>query len=304
MPTDSFKPVLDRDLSRVAARQVIDIISPLLQEVVNHATWAFRRFQTGSSGEVSVDLAPFLLFHHVIEMTDGVEVLLSNSCVAAAIPTLRSAFEGRLSLEYMLEDDYRNRSLAWLCVYSHEKMRTYALVDPTTSGGIDFGKAWVLENKDAAPSHPDAPKGIANLQSFLAEPYMVPIEKEYQRVKKGSRGAPHWYSLFGGPANLRKLAEQLERVTEYDALYRIWSRVAHAGDASSIAAASHGDTFHRIRYPADINLIAVLAFEFMIQATKLMSEKFRPEAASISTWYQEEVKPRFDQLLALRVRVT
>jgi hypothetical protein len=85
-----------------------------------------------------------------------------------------------------------------------------AKTDPTTPGGIDFGKAWVRENKDAAPSHPDAPKGIANLQSFLAEPYMVPIEQESQRLKKG-HGTRHWYSLFGGPANLRKLAEQLER---------------------------------------------------------------------------------------------
>jgi len=303
MPTESFKPVLDRDLSMVAARQVIDIISPLLQEVVNYASWAFKRFQTGSSGEVSVDLAPFLLFHHVIEMTDGVEVLLSNSCVAAAIPTLRSAFEARLGLEYMLAADYRNRSLGWLCAYSHEKLGIYELVEPTTQGGVEFGKAWMLEHKDAAPSHPDAPKGIANLQSFLAEPYMVPIEQEYQRLKKAGRRTPHWYSLFGGPTTLRKLTAQLNRQTEYDALYRNWSRVAHAGDASRIAAASHGDTFTRIRYPADINLIAVLALEFLLQTTKLMSEQYRPEAVSISTWYQQEVKPRFEQLLALRVRI-
>jgi hypothetical protein len=302
MPTDSFKPVLDRDLSRVAAREVINIISPLLQEVVNHASWAFRRFQTGSSGEVSVDVAPFLLFHHAIEMIDGVEVLLSNSCVTAAIPTLRSAFEARLGLEYMLEADYRNRSLAWLCVYSHERIGIYELVDPTTQGGIDFGRAWVAEHRDTVPSHPDAPKGITNLQSFLAEPYMVPIEQEYQRLKKGHR-APHWYSLFGGPTTLRKLATRLKRLTEYDALYRSWSGVAHAGDASSIAPASHGDTFRRIRYPAAINLVAVLALEFLFQATKLMSDKFRPEGASISTWFQQEIKPRFDHLLTLRVRV-
>ena len=35
------------------------------------------------------------------------------------VPLLRSSFEAVLALEYILESDYRQRSLAWLVSYIH-----------------------------------------------------------------------------------------------------------------------------------------------------------------------------------------
>lgn len=40
--TDEFKPVLDRARAVVEARELIDLASPLLREVVNRASYAFQ----------------------------------------------------------------------------------------------------------------------------------------------------------------------------------------------------------------------------------------------------------------------
>ena len=40
-----------------------------------------------------------------MEMTDGIEVLISQACVVPAIPLLRSSFEALISMEYILEKE-------------------------------------------------------------------------------------------------------------------------------------------------------------------------------------------------------
>lgn len=84
--TDSFTGVLDRDLATVAARETIDLVCPLLKEVVNHATWAHQRCLTEkiSHGGQNDDLAPVALYLHVIGATDGIEVLLGN-CILSSM---------------------------------------------------------------------------------------------------------------------------------------------------------------------------------------------------------------------------
>jgi len=103
MPTQPREDVLYRELSVLQAREANKLATPLLQEVVNFGTDAFVRCISYSAGEENVDLAPFALYRHILELTDGVEVLVANACPVPAIPSLRSAFEALLSLEFKRE---------------------------------------------------------------------------------------------------------------------------------------------------------------------------------------------------------
>src|SRR6185369_4224963 len=106
-------PILDPHFSIAGTRELIDIASPLLREVVNHATWAYARCQGEPSFEYieSECVASFMLYRHVIEFTDSIEVLVANGCSVPALTLLRSSFEACLGLEYIMESDFRNRSL-------------------------------------------------------------------------------------------------------------------------------------------------------------------------------------------------
>ena len=100
MTTEPLKTLLDRELSKADAKEVISIASPLLQELVNYSTNAFARCATSTTGKENEDLATLLLYLHIIEMIDGVEVLLSQSCAIPAIPLVRSSFEALIRDNY------------------------------------------------------------------------------------------------------------------------------------------------------------------------------------------------------------
>src|SRR5205085_1346709 len=99
MPTKPLEAALDRDFSRVAAKELIEIASPLLQEIVNFGTNALQRCHISATGGEDEDIAALLLYRQIIEFTDGIEVLVSQACVVPAIPLLRASFEASLALE-------------------------------------------------------------------------------------------------------------------------------------------------------------------------------------------------------------
>ena len=127
MPTEEYKPLLDRDAAISRAAPLVDDAAPLLTELVNHASLAFRRCDAASDnhGGENEDLAPFLLYRNTIELIDGIDTRFRARCVDAAVPVLRAALEGSLSLEYIMKGDYARRSLSWTCAYAHARVATH-----------------------------------------------------------------------------------------------------------------------------------------------------------------------------------
>ncbi len=146
MPTESLETILYRDLSKVASKDLIEVCSGLLRELVNHATNAYQRCADSSKEEENVDLAVLTLYLHIIEVIDGVEVLISQACATPAIPLVRSAFEALLALEYILERNYVKRSLSWLAIYAHNRIRSYELLEPATERGKQFQRMKLADN--------------------------------------------------------------------------------------------------------------------------------------------------------------
>ena len=81
MPTEELKMMLDREEAIRNATGLIDAATPLLRELVNHACWALRRCTVASYnlGGENEDLAPFVLYRHLIELIDGVETLFRSA---------------------------------------------------------------------------------------------------------------------------------------------------------------------------------------------------------------------------------
>ncbi len=238
MPTEPFKKLLDRDFAKAAAKPLINVASPLLVDVVNEATTAWQRCQVsiGRAGDRKVEkdegqhVAPFILYRQIIEMADGIEVLISNSCSGPTLPLLRSMFEAFLSLDYMFKEDYKRRSLAWFCSHVHEQIRTYELLDPTTQQGREVKKTLESEG-DPNVKGLFSSETVQELQRALTSELST-IENEYKRQKKLQRRTPRWYSLFDGPTNLRALSVKVSKLGYYIRLYPYWSSTVNRRNAA------------------------------------------------------------------------
>ncbi len=294
MPTKQFEPLLYRELRRAEAKDLIGIASPLLQEEVNYATNTFQRCKETASRAATVDeLVPvFASYYHVIGMTDGIEVLISQSCPIAAIPLLRSSFEALLAVEYILEEDCQRRAFAWTVCRCHDVLGLYELLDTSRPRGREFSASLPQDvlNQYKSLQSPRIAQVIQNVESRLKKPDYEAAENEYQRLRKG-RGSVNWYTLFGGPANLRGLCERLNRKPTYDIFYRSWSNAAHAGDLLHLLTRTGPLGFNPLRSPEKLLEVAGHASAFILDATKLILTKYRAgELASFEKWYKSEIR--------------
>lgn len=303
MPTQPLDSVLARDISKVAAKGVIDLASPLLQELVNHGTCALVRCIALTHAKEDEHFPCYAIYRHIIEATDGIEVLISQCCGAAATPLLRTSFEARLSLAYILEDQshYDDRSDAWFVGYIRQRLAFYELTNPDTSKGKEFHNVLKASSSSANPppnTAEMAQKGFLNLKELLAKPRYQAIDAEYNRQKRCK-----WYSLCAGPGNLRELSIRLKQLPAYEILYRQWSQHAHSESFANFLGPprSGQSTLRGLQEPKDVALPAWLASSFMLTATSLMIKKFRPDE-NLGPWLKTEVRPRYDALQAVLPR--
>lgn len=306
-PSVASPLVLERDISVAAAKPVIDLACPLLRELVDHGTSALIQCNQMSPRSADGRFACHALYRHIIEMTDGIEVLISQCCAKPAVPALRSSFEGLLYLTYILEDNskYAQRSDSWFVNSIRQWLSYYDLTNRGHNRGRAFHEA--LKRRTTQPiSLPHfTPEDVAsrpgNFRKLLAEPQYQAIETEFKRQKKSN---PNWYTLFGGPQNLQELARKLQLLPEYEVLYRQWSKTAHAQEHMNFFGPSRGEQsfMARLREQKDLPLVSLLAVAIMEKATRRMLRGFRPDE-DIEPWCREQVKPRLDQLQKLTGQV-
>ena len=304
MSTQPLKTLLDIEYSKVAAREIIEVISPLLRELVNYATNAFGRCETLAKGRENEDLAPLLLYLHKIEMVDGIEQLIQNSSIAPAEILLRSAFEGLLSLQYILEDShyFRRRSLSWLVFYIHKRMKVNKSYLPDSNDEMIIRESLgETKNLINLASFKDPQQTIDELEELLSKHYLAAINEEFLKQKPFK-----WYRLFNGPANLRDLAKYIDSFDKppmsesmYILIYKRGSAITHADDLSRFLDRTNTNdpAIRRLRPPdiSQIQQIGLFASTFLINSTRQMLEKYAP-SENISQWYMRNIKERYDIL--------
>ncbi len=177
MPTEPNRKVLDPDFAKAGAREIIDECCPLLREVVNHASHTFLRcqFATDALGGVDEDVAPFALYRIVTETTDGIEVLVRESCGFAAVPLLRTSFEATLSLEYLNQRDSAQRGLTWFYVHHADKLRLAKLMCARFESGKAYAHAWTREYRAPHPEPERIESTINNLEEVRRNTHLASI---------------------------------------------------------------------------------------------------------------------------------
>lgn len=305
MSRGSFEPILNREMAKVIGKEIIDIASPALQEAINFSTNLYQRINSSKKGRKEEAFPLLALYLHVIQAIDGVEVLISQSCGAPANLILRSAFEAKLSIEYICEKKGNKRSAAWAVKHILEEIDYYQNYNPSSPKGVQFRETWEEDGWGqfiGLPSLVDASTAIEGLKEKLKKPPYSDVYKDYCRTIKPNRRTPEWYSLYEGPKNLWELSHYLKHGVEYEMLYRIWSKQSHANDTHHLTLPMPDGTsiLDPLRNPLVLVTVSSGALTIVLESTLLMIKEFRPdEIAHFRDWHRKEILHKQLQLARL-----
>lgn len=277
MNSKPLKILLDRDLAKAAIPKAIEFCDKLLIKIINYAINAFGRCSSLSPGgdEYAVLLA---LYRHMIEMSDGVQVLISNCCPVPAKPLVRSSWESLLSLEYILKNNFKDRALGFLVDDVRRNLRM--LNDLKTYYEIDE----------------EFQQSINENNNLLEKSSYKSIESKFL---EHSRNWPKWYQVFGIASNIRELATEPGREDKYVTLYFDWSSTAHGQDLTrfNITTQKGERTINPLRAPDKTILRSVtqLTTSFLLDGTKLVLGKFSP-SEDLDLWYHNNLKHLYERV--------
>lgn len=299
MPTEPLTRLLDRDLQRVGADPIIQVACPLLREMVNYGTNVFGRCEQSTKQARVQDipgeghLAILLLYLHVVEMIDAIEVQLAQSVAVPPILQLRSAFEAYLQLEWIFKDDTRRRVYAYLVYDIRHRIKIYRSLDTSLPEGKQH-QAKIAKDKWAStmsfPQVQDLNERIQNLEELLVQEFFDEVNAAYDPKRP-------WYRLFGGPKNLEQLAQVLKLPVWYDRLYRGASHTMHA---VHLMRNLRGGNLRVLRDPQPIPDVACMAIHTGVYATEEILKFYRPgEVVRFWQWHQQEIHERNSWLAQL-----
>lgn len=293
MPTEPYKPILDRDLlNDLPQRNPLDEATATLREAVNYATNASNRCEQSRRGRKEESLPVLVSFLHMIQMTDAIEVLLSSGCGPPASVLLRSSFESKLAVEYILERDSKRRGFAWLVCHVLQDIEALERF-----GSPEFSETLSAEGLGGMPADEvtELPVVIERLKSTLERPGYAEAYSEYRKLRAARRGSRlEWYALYEGPSTVKGLAKRLHQETLYRTLYHSTSRVAHGQDIGHLLFPMKDEpsVFAHLRDPLKILPVASQALTFLLETTFLVLRELRSGEASFRRWYRGEMMGR------------
>ncbi len=251
-----------------------------LKQIAEFADQTFRHCRNLAPDPGWTDFPSLTLHCSMVHMARGIDALLTAGSIFPTQSLLRSMLEARISLAYIHEKEYEQRSLCWMCAYIHQEIGMNELADPTTKRGKEFQEkakeqipGW---NDSELPNAEQLKKHREWFYQYLKRDSMKPVEEEFQRLKANRKGQPNWYALFSQKRNLRDLACSLNLLAEYEVLFRIWSGVTHNTNAVSLVSFGQDGSAH-FRALSDtrgIEKIDRAARIMLYEGTNLIVKKF------------------------------
>ncbi len=280
---NSLSGILNRDEAIVYAKAAIDKYSAYLRDIVNYSTNLLARCEQSLKTVRGAPVSLIHLYYHAIQMTDGIEVLASNACFVAAAPLHRSLMEAALSIDYILEDDFEGRSVAWIVASYLDRRAFFESLDGTTSKGKELS-AKLKNDKIIGPDF-DVKVDMALLKQQLEEfdnqlnkPKFAAISKKFRENKSLKK----WYQIDEGPRDLFNLAKALRRPMEYETFYRIDSAILHACDSEKMLSKDKDLYMTPIRpgkYGLSVEALYVSTGAFLNLSSLAIAGKLRQEEA-------------------------
>jgi hypothetical protein len=174
-------------------------------------------------------LAHVLIFRTQMENFYAIEGLLKQSSIDPIRILLRTILETLIEFEFLV-GNIEERSKAY--IYCEKKLELDGImkISPGTSENREFLKNLVGDKfwRPDVFSLPSVPQDyIDSKNRVLQMPEFQNVRKEFNRISAKEHWNPAWYSLFGGPKTIKKLAESVKLKGLYFYLYSQLSPSVH-----------------------------------------------------------------------------
>lgn len=284
-----------------AYEQLLRQLSAFLDDFIHFASEAFRT----AEAKVASDRRPhhatvFVLARHVLESVDAVTVLTEKGCAQPCGPILRSAFEGMIGVQYVMQAESERRGLAYQVAHAHRRIKLYRKCDAADTAGQELRAN--LRDDPLAAVLDRLPAGLAKrsatLEGMLTRPEYAPVEREWQAIRKKRKSDPPWFSLFGGPPDIQRLAERVGYSALYEFVYRQWSDIIHAGSGFNNIGQTDGVQVYRpLRHPEGLQAAVSTAAAICLATVNQLINGYAPEEADrFRTLYMDKLRTRYQEL--------
>lgn len=265
--------------------------------------WALDQlFAIFAKSPKDTHVAPTVLLMDYADVIDGVSILARAGAARSCVPLIRSGFELKLNLLYMLERDdvFEDRCLAYEFFHAQRRLKVASKYDPTTSAGKQIrGQSKGEPFADLLDgSTVDLAAEIKAAKEVVESPRYAAVKTEYERTKP-----KHWYSMWNGPRDIESLAKELKRHALYEVQYRYWSGDTHGEHALDRLMGMGGTApgMRPLRSPQGLPMACMDACSLANEMAHFLMTRFFPTLKDeLAARYLARIKSGMDYLRVVR----
>ncbi len=246
----------------------------LLIDLVNYGSNLIVRAYTSSKKDIDDIVIIAVLLKHIVQMLDGIQVLISAGNAHAATLQTRSAFEAYLCMIWILKGDSK-RKARFYYVSEIRKQRKWALLAmPKTQEREKFMETYKAFDFAQAINWDKlaeiAKNNLSAIDSILSQPSLKPINDLIEKTKQND-----WYKSLG-MQSIKQIAKEVDELAIYDLFYTKFSDVMHASSyREQIGIENHRITFEPVRYLADAQIVILLGCHVALHGYQTILEHYR-----------------------------
>ena len=286
-----------------AVRKYIEETTHVFSMIAERGAMALEVMPTAVGINEDTNAIP-LLYRHSVALLDGFVSVVQLPSVETMRIIMRSFFEAKCNLEYIIADNMESRAIAYQTKHIMRLIKEYKQMDASTSAGKEFAAKWRKELPKVALSASNTKPPIENLEKQLKrEPYLsmhAKLEKHKTRP---------WYSIDTGPKNFEQLCMELGYSVYYEICYRKWSNVTHATSAyidsftaTAVKKKKEGH-YHALRamlgFETTVSLSIPMCIDFFMKVfRKLLPKHYR----RFIVFYRNQLRPAWKAIERVNVK--
>lgn len=277
MREPEFTSIIDRLKNEAEANIIYAKQIELLIDFVNYGSSLITRAYSSSKRNIDDIMIIAVLLKHIIQMIDGVQVLVSAGNSQTATLQARSAFEAYIYMSWIMKSD-SIRKARFYYVYEIRKQRKWALrAKPESKERERFNEIYKDFNLSKALDWYELAeigrKNLSAINANLAHPALKEINETIERTKRLD-----WYKCYDVRLNsIKDLAEKVGELAIYDLYYTRFSDVMHASSyKDQIQIKNKYVLFEPIRTLSDAPMVILLCCHVAIHGYKAIINRYFP----------------------------
>ena len=309
MPEKSNTNILDRDEACSHVDQYFGHQKILLEQIVNYGTNLIVRSWESSNKTFRDVIILSVLMKNIVSLIDSISIQFNSGSVENSKYHLRGIFESYTYLKFILSDKTNEKHLYY---YVYEIRNRLKWVKRAMGAGEDA--EWFQSASESAGIN--GINGVFDkervdeefnmLKGLLESKKYKEINRKFDDCRGKKKFDPAWYKPISDKlTSIRKLAEDVGLIGEYDIFYGLLSSTIHGDVVSSHVSFGDGVVnFAKLRRLDHASFVLNMTVVYIFKVYMSIIEMYRPqELPAFAKKYDEEWRIPFKTMPNIRYEI-